>query len=267
MTSPVTTNRPLLIMLNLILIVLTNICQKCILFLFARQAPFYGIFLVGRAGKRKVYSHARRGPMRNISQLAASMMLLATQVNVPASVGAAAAADTSVQPTQSVLEVRINTNTGNPVQVTAANKPDFDAEILVPLRAAQAKAQAARVTAEHAAAARKTRVTVRTAVVSVALPAGSHSDWMRAAGIAEGDFGYVDYIIDRESGWGVTKPNYSGSGAYGLGQALPAGKMAPYGADYLTNPVTQLRWATSYAVSRYGSWANAYAFWTTRHYW
>lgn len=266
MPSLVTTGRPLLIALNLILIVLTNICQKCILFLFARQAPFYGIFLVGRKGKRKVYSHARRGPMRNISQLAASMMLLATQVNVPASVGAAAAADTSVQPTQSVLEVRINTNTGDPVHVTAPNKPDFDAEILVPLRAAQAKAQAARVAAQQAAA-RKTRVTVRTAAVSVVLPAGSHTDWMRAAGIAEGDFGYIDYIIDRESGWGVTKSNYGGSGAYGLGQALPASKMAPYGADYLTNPVTQLRWATSYAVGRYGSWANAYAFWTTRHYW
>jgi len=195
------------------------------------------------------------------------MMLLATQVNVPTSVGAAAAADPSVQPASSVLEVRINTNTGTPVQVMAPNKPDFDAEVLVPLRAAQAKAQAARIAAQKAAAARKARTTVRTAAVSVSLPAGSHVDWMRAAGIAEGDFGYVDYIIDRESGWGVTKSNYGGSGAYGIGQALPASKMAPLGADYMTNPVTQLKWANAYAVGRYGSWANAYVYWTIHHNW
>lgn len=205
--------------------------------------------------------------MRNISQLAVSMMLLATQVNVSTSVGAAAAADTSVKPAQSVLEVRINTNTGTPVQVMAPNKPDFDAEVLVPLRAAQAQAEAARIAAQKAAAARNVRTTARTASVSVSLPAGSHADWMRAAGIAEGDFGFVEYIIGRESGWGVTKYNYSGSGAYGIGQALPASKMAPYGADYMTNPVTQLKWANAYAVSRYGSWANAYSFWTARHYW
>lgn len=205
--------------------------------------------------------------MRNISQLAVSMMLLATQVNVSTPVGAAAAADPSVKPAQSVLEVRINTNTGTPVQVMAPNKPDFDAEVLVPLRAAQEQAQAARIAAQKANAARKVRTTARTAAFSVSLPTGSHVDWMRAAGIAEGDFGYVDSIISRESGWGVTKFNYGGSGAYGIGQALPASKMAPYGADYMTNPVTQLKWANAYAVGRYGSWANAYSFWTARNYW
>jgi hypothetical protein len=196
-----------------------------------------------------------------------SMMLLATQANVSTSVGAQAAADTSVQPTPSVLEVRINTNTGNPVQITAPIKPDFDTAVLVPLRAAQAKAQAARIAAEKAAAARKVRPVVRTVPVSVSLPAGSHVDWMSAAGITEGDFGFVDYIIGQESGWGVTKFNYGGSGAYGIGQAMPASKMAPYGADYMTNPVTQLKWANSYAVGRYGSWAHAYSYWFTHHNW
>jgi hypothetical protein len=205
--------------------------------------------------------------MRNISQLAASMVLLATQANVPTSVGAAAAANPSVQPTPSVLEVRINTNTGTPVQILAPIKPNFDTEVLVPLRAAQAQAQAARVAEQKAATTRKTRSMARTAAVSVSLPSGSHVDWMRAAGIAEGDFGFVDYIISRESGWGVTKSNYGGSGAYGLGQALPAGKMAPFGADYLTNPVTQLKWANAYAVGRFGSWANAYSSWSVNHVW
>lgn len=103
---------------------------------------------------------------------------------------------------------------------------------------------------------------------------------MRAAGIAESDFAYVNYIISRESGWCPTKlqgqigycPAYapasvpSGLG-YGLGQATPGTKMAPFGADWMTNPVTQLRWATSYAVGRYGSWEGAYNKWQVSHYW
>ncbi len=103
--------------------------------------------------------------------------------------------------------------------------------------------------------------------VKVKLPSGSHQDWMRQAGIAESDFGYVQFIIKHESGWGYTKWNYSGSGAYGLCQALPASKMRSAGADYMTNPITQLKWCNGYAVGRYGSWANAYNFWTRNHWW
>jgi hypothetical protein len=62
----------------------------------------------------------------------------------------------------------------------------------------------------------------------------------------------VHELIRRESGWQVTVSNHSGSGAYGLGQALPASKMRPYGADYLTNPKTQLRWFFAYVDGRYG---------------
>lgn len=90
---------------------------------------------------------------------------------------------------------------------------------------------------------------------------------MRTAGIAEADFGYVDYIIQHESGWVVTRANASGSGAYGLGQALPASKMAPFGADYMTNPVTQLKWANFYAADHHGSWANAYDYWRKNSNW
>jgi uncharacterized protein YabE (DUF348 family) len=103
--------------------------------------------------------------------------------------------------------------------------------------------------------------------IRYSLPAGSHQDWMRTAGIAEADFGYVEYIISHESGWGVTKSNYAGSGAYGLCQALPGSKMSSAGADWATNPITQLRWCNGYAVGRYGSWKGAYEFWISRHWW
>jgi len=202
--------------------------------------------------------------MRNISQFAVSLVLLASQVHVPF-LGDAAATASSSQTAVGAYEVKLNTNTASAIEVVGPKQPDYDAQVLVPLHAAQAAATAKAAAAKRAMARAKARkVVVR--VVSAPV-SGSHADWMRAAGIAESDFGYVDYIIDHESGWGVTKSNYSGSGAYGLGQALPAGKMAPYGADYLTNPITQLKWANAYAVGRFGSWANAYNHWIARHSW
>lgn len=107
---------------------------------------------------------------------------------------------------------------------------------------------------------------------------GDKSAVMALAGIAPGDYGYVNYIISRESGWCPTKwqgqpgncPAYHGvptSGGYGLGQATPGSKMAGAGADWATNPVTQLKWASGYAIGRFGSWAGAYNFWLSHHYW
>lgn len=97
-------------------------------------------------------------------------------------------------------------------------------------------------------------------------PSGSKADWMRAAGIGDADFVYVDYIISHESGWDYHAVNRS-SGAYGLPQSLPAGKLASAGADWRDNPVTQLRWADNYAVGRYGSWEAAYRYWAANHWW
>jgi len=104
---------------------------------------------------------------------------------------------------------------------------------------------------------------------------------MAAAGIAPGDYPYVDYIVSHESGWCPTKwqgqsgycpPYYtelhspSSSYGYGLVQATPGIKMSSAGGDWQTNPATQLRWATSYA-SRYGGWGGAYNHWVAYHNW
>ncbi len=87
------------------------------------------------------------------------------------------------------------------------------------------------------------------------LPAGSHTDWMAAAGISPNDYGYVNYLVSKESGWRVNASN--NSGAYGLPQALPGRKMASAGVDWETNPITQLKWMNGYVKGRYGSWADA----------
>lgn len=97
-------------------------------------------------------------------------------------------------------------------------------------------------------------------------PPTTHEGIMQAAGISPSDYGYVDYIISHESSWrwNAREPN---TGAYGLCQALPATKLATAGLDWQTNPVTQLKWCSSYAVSRYGSWAGAYQTWVAQRWW
>lgn len=102
---------------------------------------------------------------------------------------------------------------------------------------------------------------------------------MALAGIAPSDYQYADYIISNESGWCPTKaqgeygscPPYAGSvpdyGGYGLCQATPGIKMQTAGADWATNPITQLRWCSAYAASKYGSWYNAYVHWMDDHNW
>ena len=72
-------------------------------------------------------------------------------------------------------------------------------------------------------------------------------------------------IVSRESGWNYTATN-AASGAYGLVQALPGSKMASAGADWRTNPATQIKWGLSYMESRYGSPCGAWSFWQA-HSW
>lgn len=114
-------------------------------------------------------------------------------------------------------------------------------------------------------------------VVGAAPPPGSHQDWMAAAGIAKSDYGFVSYIVDHENrSWdpckiqgGAVDCSFDGKimVGYGLVQATPGGKMSSAGSDWRTNPVTQLKWATSYAVGRYGSWQKAYEFWLANNHW
>ena len=51
------------------------------------------------------------------------------------------------------------------------------------------------------------------------------------------------------------------SGAFGIPQALPASRMASAGADWRTNPATQIKWGLSYIKVRYGTACNAWAHW------
>lgn len=74
---------------------------------------------------------------------------------------------------------------------------------------------------------------------------------LRARGWS-GQFSCLDRLWSRESGWKATAANPSG-GAYGIPQSLPGNKMASAGADWRTNPATQIAWGLGYIAGKYGS--------------
>jgi len=71
-------------------------------------------------------------------------------------------------------------------------------------------------------------------------------------------FGCLLDLWNRESGWVYDAENPSG--AYGIPQALPGSKMASAGADWQTNPATQIRWGLGYIKAIYGTPCGAWSF-------
>nr|WP_199859554.1 lytic transglycosylase domain-containing protein [Frigoribacterium sp. CFBP 8759] len=65
-------------------------------------------------------------------------------------------------------------------------------------------------------------------------------------------------LWQKESSWNVYASNRS-SGAYGIPQALPGSKMGSVGADWQTNPATQITWGLNYIGGRYGNPCGAWA--------
>ncbi|MGV9406506.1 aggregation-promoting factor C-terminal-like domain-containing protein [Streptomyces sp. NPDC003667] len=78
--------------------------------------------------------------------------------------------------------------------------------------------------------------------------------------VAADQFQCFSNIVNHESSWNYQAVNAS-SGAYGLFQALPAGKYASAGADWRTNPATQIKWGLNYMNERYHSPCGAWSFW------
>jgi len=65
-------------------------------------------------------------------------------------------------------------------------------------------------------------------------------------------------LWNRESGWIYDAEN--ASGAYGIPQALPGDKMASAGADWQTDPTTQIKWGLGYISQVYGTPCAAWNF-------
>lgn len=89
---------------------------------------------------------------------------------------------------------------------------------------------------------------------------GSPAEWMAAAGIAESDWGYVDYIVNHESTWNPNAVNPS-SGTCGLVQIHPMHNVAN-----CFDPVVNLTWGSAYAASK-GGWKASYDLWQAQGWW
>jgi hypothetical protein len=76
-------------------------------------------------------------------------------------------------------------------------------------------------------------------------------------GFASSQWGCLDDLWQRESGWVYNAEN--ASGAYGIPQALPGSKMASAGPDWQTNPTTQIKWGLGYIKSTYGTPCTAWS--------
>lgn len=160
------------------------------------------------------------------------------------------------EPTQVTTELNIHKI------IKPSPKPNYEAEVLVPLRQKQAEAAAQKAAAlaeqqrllEQKRAEELARTSVvQAAQVSVAPVTGDCRSWMAQAGITDMANAYT--LIMKESGCNPNAVNAS-SGACGIGQQLPCGKWPHQWND----PVGGMIDMQSYVMARYGSWANALAF-------
>lgn len=124
---------------------------------------------------------------------------------------------------------------------------------------ARLKAEAERIAAEKAAEEKRRAAA---ALAAANTPDGARATARRLAaeryGWGEGQFSCLSSLWNKESGWNYRAYN-SGSGATGIPQALPGGKMASAGADWQTNAATQISWGLDYIKRTYGSPCSAWA--------
>ena len=121
-----------------------------------------------------------------------------------------------------------------------------------------------------------------TGAVPVSVPAGASANVKLGATLADqppyywtgSQFSCLDTLWAGESGW-RTNADTRVSGldpanatvyAYGIPQSRPASKMASVGADWQTNPATQITWGIGYIAGRYSTPCGAWSFWSANNW-
>ena len=140
------------------------------------------------------------------------------------------------------------------------------AEILASREKSAITRAARRAVAQREARAAERRRQAREAAEARRVLANAQADPRSAARVLLAEFGFaasefecLDALYTSESNWRWNADNPSSS-AYGIPQALPGEKMASAGADWATNPVTQIRWGLGYIRDSYGSPCSAWGF-------
>lgn len=137
--------------------------------------------------------------------------------------------------------------------LAAAEQAEQQRQAAAAAAAAAAQAEAAR----QAAAQQAQPAQPQAAAPAVSVDPGSIQGW--TASYMSATYGWgsdqmscLVSLWNRESRWNMNASNPS-SGAYGIPQALPGSKMASAGADWRTNPETQVKWGLGYIKGSYGT--------------
>src|SRR6478752_3859682 len=199
-----------------------------------------------------------------LSLLAVGALDLVTTRAGDGAIGLIAAPPTTLPPQAALEAVAYRADTGD-LSTHRAEVRDARAEADVAAKAAAdaaaTKAAADAAEAERQAAAdQAARDAQRQSVAATAKqdPKAAARAMLAEFGFADSQFSCLSSLWTRESNWLYTAANPS-SGAYGIPQSLPASKMASAGADYRTNPVTQIRWGLGYIKQVYGTPCAAWA--------
>ena len=149
-------------------------------------------------------------------------------------------------------------------EAAAAEAASAEAAAAEAAAAEAASAEAAAAKAAEAAAEPAPAAAVRAAPARPSAPADPNAAQQIARQLMANQYGWGDdqfgclvSLWDKESGWNVNAYNAS-SGATGIPQALPGNKMASAGADWQTNPATQITWGLGYIASRYSTPCDAW---------
>ncbi|MFB7892457.1 lytic transglycosylase domain-containing protein [Microbacterium sp. NPDC056044] len=131
--------------------------------------------------------------------------------------------------------------------------------------AAKAAEEAAAAAAKKSSAPRSSGASAPVYATGGAVGGTSPADAQATARAMLGNYGWGDdqfgclvSLWNKESGWNYQAYN-RGSGAYGIPQALPGSKMGSAGADWQTNPATQIAWGLGYISGRYGNPCGAWS--------
>lgn len=168
----------------------------------------------------------------------------------------AVAADPAPSELTAAVEARAATEQAKAQQEKAERKAERQAEKKAEQKAAKkARQKAKRAEAARAAAAEQAaRSAARAAADPRALAAQMSAE---RYGWGTEQFQCLDSLWTKESGWDHTATNPS-SGAHGIPQSLPGAKMSSHGADWQTNPATQISWGLDYISQVYGTPCSAW---------
>ena len=178
---------------------------------------------------------------------------------VPAQVDAAALAVLEAEQRQALITSRAQEREelAASVQQLAQQRTAALAETGSKIDATE-KAVQERLAAEKAQAAKKAAATPKGGTRAQNKELGRQLA-LQLYGWGGDQFKCYDNIIMRESLWDQYADNPNSS-AYGIPQALPGKRMASEGADWRTNPATQIKWGLKYVKERYGTPCRAWSF-------